>query len=160
MSPAIRRLTHILLLLPPIFGLWALLSHDRIAATTFLLLVGLYAATWLGLRPSHFVVSQHYLEIVFPIWRRRIPVRDIVCIRATDKEMFRREFGAAMRIGVGGLWGGFGWLWTSQRGLVEFYVSQLDNLVLIERSTGRSLLISPDQSHQFVEVIQTSSTSS
>jgi hypothetical protein len=30
-----------------------------------------------------------------------------------------------LRIGVGGLWGVFGWLWT-RRGLVEVYVSRTD----------------------------------
>jgi hypothetical protein len=60
----------------------------------------------------------------------------------TSRE-FRDEHGWAMRIGAGGLWGGFGWLWTSRRGLVEFYVSRLDGYVLLERRTGRPLLFTP-----------------
>jgi hypothetical protein len=31
------------------------------------------------------------------------------------------EVGWSMRVGAGGLWGGFGWLWTERRGIVQMY---------------------------------------
>jgi len=155
MSPTIRGITIVLLFLPPIFGIWAMLSHTQVAIIAFLLISVLYGATWFGCRPSYFVVSPSSLEIVFPLWRRRISLEGVSHSRLISQEAFRQEFGLAVRVGVGGLWGGFGWLWTSQRGFVEFYVSQLDNLVLIERLTGNSLLITPEQPQQFVDVIQT-----
>lgn len=160
MSPLIRGLTIVLWLLPLSFGSWALISPEPVAGITFLLLIALYGAIWYWCRPSRFIISHNALEIVFPGWRRSIPVSDITRVRITHNKTFRQEFGWAIRIGVGGLWGGFGWLWTSQRGLLEFYISQLDDLVLVERLTGKSLLITPEQPHQFVEVMQKIRTNS
>jgi hypothetical protein len=154
MSPLIRGLTIILLLLPIPFGIGALIWHNQVANLTFLLLIAVYGSVWLWCRPSHFVVFHDCLEIVFPGWRRRISLQDIRRIRMINKETFHQEFGWAMRIGVGGLWGGFGWLWTSKQGLLEFYISRTDDLVLIERSIGNSLLLTPEHPNQFVEVIQ------
>ncbi|MEY3299738.1 MAG: hypothetical protein RLZZ597_2998 [Cyanobacteriota bacterium] len=154
MSPLIRGLTLILWLLPLTFGTWALVSHERIAGIIFLLLIALYGATWVWYRPSRFVISPDSLKIIFPGWQRRIPMGDISHICITSKEDFRQQFGWAIRIGVGGLWGGFGWLWTAKQGLVEFYISQLDSFVLIKRTTGKSLLITPDNPNQLVEIIQ------
>lgn len=154
MSPVIRGLTIVLWLLPLIFGIWALVSRELVAGIVFLFLIVLYGATWVWCRPARFVVSRDSLKIVFPGWQRSIPIEDISYICITSQETFHQEFGWSIRIGVGGLWGGFGWLWTSKRGLVEFYISQLDNFVLIERLTGKSLLITPEYPHQFVESIQ------
>lgn len=119
-----------------------------------LALIALYGAIWLGCRPSHFVVSPGSLEIVFPCWRRSLPMADVSGIRLINPVALRQEFGWAARIGVGGLWGGFGWLWTSRQGLLEFYVSRLDGLVLIERRLGKDLLITPECPSRFVRRVQ------
>jgi hypothetical protein len=54
-----------------------------------------------------------------------------------------------MRIGAGGLWGGFGWLYT-RKGLLDLYVSRTDRFVLVRLRTGRPLLITPDADERFV----------
>ena len=154
MSPLIRGLTVALWLLPLIFGIIALFERSQFALIICLLLITLYGAVWLWCRPSRFVVARNYLEIVFPGWRRRIPLQDISRIRLTSKDALRQELGWAMRIGVGGLWGGFGWLWTSRRGLLEFYISQLDDFVLIDRLTGKSLLITPSNPDRLVDTVR------
>jgi hypothetical protein len=61
----------------------------------------------------------------------------------------RGELGFAARVGVGGLWGGFGWLWTSRRGLIDMYVSRGDGLLMVERLAGRPLLITPEHPDEF-----------
>lgn len=152
MSPTIKGITIVVLVLPLIFGVWALITREPVAGGVFLFLIALYGAVWVWCRPSHFVITRSCLEIVFPGWRRQIPVGDISGIRHINQATFDREFGWAMRIGAGGLWGGFGWLWTSKRGLVEFYISQLNEFVLVERSQGKSLLITPDNPDRLVEV--------
>ena len=154
MSPLIRGLTLALGSLPLILGLWALISRQPVDIFTCLLLIALYAAVWWGCRPSRFVLVSQHLAIVFPGWQRRIPRADIASVRIITAAAFRQEFGLALRICVGGLWGGFGWLWTSRRGLVEFYISQLDTFVLIERSQGRTLLLTPEHPQQFVAAMQ------
>ena len=154
MSPLIRGLTVALWLLPLIFAIIALFERSGIAFIIFLGLITLYGAVWLWCRPSHFVVARNYLEIVFPGWRRKIALQDISSIRRISKDAFQQEFGWAMRIGVGGLWGGFGWLWTSRRGFLEFYISQLDHFVLIERLTGNSLLITPLNPERLLDTVR------
>jgi hypothetical protein len=106
-------------------------------------MVALYAAIWIWWRPTGFEVSPEGLRIRFPGRSRLLPARDLAGARPLASGELRSEVGLALRIGVGGLWGGFGWLWTQHRGLVEFYVSRLDGLVWIERHGGRPLLVSP-----------------
>jgi len=57
-------------------------------------------------------------------------------VRILDKPDVKKELGSALRIGVGGLFGGFGLLWTSRRGLIRFYIARLDNFVMIDRPTA------------------------
>ena len=128
--------------------------NDWITGIVSLLLIGIYGSVWIWFRPNCFRISQDQFEIIFPGWSRRLPISDFSGIRIISQETFRREAGWAMRIGAGGLWGGFGWLWTSRRGLLEFYVSRFDGMVFIERRTGYSLLITPDNAEQMVESIR------
>jgi hypothetical protein len=154
MSPLIKGLTFVVWLIPLVFGILTLVLHEWLMGVVFLFLIALYGAVWLGCRPSHFVVSHNRLEIVFPVWQRKIPIQTINGIRILNPDGFRQEFGWAMRIGVGGLWGGFGWLWTSRQGMLEFYISRTDSFILIERSRGNSLLITPEQPTQFIETVR------
>lgn len=150
MSTSIRMLTMALLVLPCVFLFFAVVSGQSLAYAITLGLVALYAAVWLGARPSSFEVSGAGLTIIFPVWKRNVPFNDIAAATRVEPEGFRREFGFPLRIGVGGLWGGFGWLWTSGKGLVEMYVSRVDGLVLIERRLGRDILLTPENADDFV----------
>ncbi len=155
MSPFFRGVTIALWTLPFLAGISALVLRQPFAGIgiIFLLLI-IYAAVWLWCRPSWFVVCSNFVEIVFPVWRRRIPMQDVCAIRIINNDIFEQEFGWAIRIGVGGLWGGFGWLWTYRRGFLEFYISQLDNFVLIDRFTHKSVTITPENPEQFVEAVE------
>ncbi len=141
MSPLIRGLTAILLLLPAGLGAAAISSGRSVLLVPVALLVGLYLAVWMLARPRWFRVSPGRIDVGFPAWTRVVP--DVARARTLSTDDLRLRFGWAMRIGVGGLWGGFGWLWTSKEGMVEFYVSRTDGLALVERRDGRSLLITP-----------------
>jgi hypothetical protein len=152
MSPLIRTLTLGLLLLPLAFLASAAFGGSFLTIPG-LLLVALYAWVWLRFRPSRFVVSPDALEILWPLKRRRIPRQDIASVRLIDKEALRREIGWGARVGAGGLWGGFGWLWTKRRGIVQMYVSRTDRFVWIERASDRPWLITPDQPESFVRAL-------
>jgi hypothetical protein len=153
MSPVIRGITIGVLLLPLVFGLWAIFSQDLLPIILCLLIIAIYAVVWFWCRPSRFLLRPDSLEILFPLWRRKISLADISGVEAIDQQTFSDRFGTAIRIGVGGLWGGFGWLWTSKQGIIEFYISQLDHFVLIQRLTGKSLLITPENPAEFCEVV-------
>lgn len=155
MSPLIRGLTVLLWLLPAGFGGYAIAARSWAMGLVFLLLLSLYGAVWIGCRPSGFAVSSQDVAIVFPIWTRRIPLSDVASVRTISPTDIKRDLGWTVRIGVGGLWGGFGWLWTQRQGWVEFYISRLDGFIAIERHTGNTLLITPQRPRQMVATLQT-----
>ena len=74
-------------------------------------------------------------------------------MRHIDRQELRREAGWCMRVGARGLWGGFGWLWTQRRGIVQMYISRTDGLVWIERVSDRPWLITPERPEIFVRVL-------
>ncbi len=153
MSGAIRGLTVFLLLLPPVFvaiGLSVANPEGFVMWLTGLGIALLYLGVWLHYRPTRFEVTPVEIVIVWPIRRRRIPRRDVREVRILDRAALKQELGWAMRIGAGGLWGAFGWLWTSRRGMLDLYISRTDRWVLVERATGRPLLLSPERPEEFV----------
>jgi hypothetical protein len=155
MSGVIRWLTALLLAIPAGFVAAALVG----GAPALLLWVGLavaavYAVVWLWWRPSAFEVDPEGLRIRFPLRTRRVAARDLSRARLVTSREFLAEFGLALRIGAGGLWGGFGWLWTQRRGMVEFYVSRTDRYVLVERREGRALLVTPADADGLARAIE------
>jgi hypothetical protein len=48
------------------------------------------------------------------------------------------------------LWGGFGWLYTANRGLIRMYISRIDRVVWFETAQGMPWIITPDQPEEFV----------
>jgi hypothetical protein len=115
-----------------------------------MLVLLIYAWVWARFRPTAFVVHPDRLEVIWPLKRRRIPRGEISSVRVVDRRVLRQDVGWGMRVGAGGLWGGFGWLWTSRRGIVQMYVSRLDRFVWIERGRERPWLITPERPEEFV----------
>jgi hypothetical protein len=154
MSGLIRWLTLVLLAIP--IGFVAVGVSG--GAPRLLLWVGLavavvYAVVWLWWRPAFFEADHDGLRIRFPLRTRRVAAGDLAGARMVTSRELRAEFGLALRIGAGGLWGGFGWLWTQRRGRVEFYVSREDRYVLIERREGQPLLVTPGDAEGLVRAL-------
>ncbi|HUM14937.1 MAG TPA: PH domain-containing protein [Candidatus Nitrosotalea sp.] len=152
MSPPILALTLVLLALPVLFLAAAAVWTPLLALPALFMLV-IYLWIWLRYRPTAFVVRPRTLEVMWPLMRREIPRDDISAVRVIDRETLRREVGWGMRVGAGGLFGGFGYLWTTNRGLVRMYVSRTDHFVWIERKSDRPWLITPDQPEAFVRAL-------
>lgn len=152
MSPLILLLTLGLLALPVVFLSSAVLGK-WVFVTPVLLLVVIYSWVWLRFRPTLFVVHPDALEVVWPLKRRQIRRDQISDVRLIDKRELRRETGWCMRVGAGGLWGGFGWLWTRRRGIVQMYISRTDSFVWIECPGHRPWLITPDEPEAFVRAL-------
>ncbi|HET8579332.1 MAG TPA: hypothetical protein VFO18_19700 [Methylomirabilota bacterium] len=154
MSPLIVVLTGIVLIVPGILGLAAALSGQPVMLGLAGAVVGLYVAVWLWARPTRFEVSADGLTLVWPLHRRVIPGARIVAVRLVDRRDLRRELGWGARVGVGGLWGQFGWAWTTQRGWVDTYISRLDGFVWVEVRGGRPLLITPTNPEGVVHALR------
>jgi hypothetical protein len=148
----IRRLTLVMAALPAVFLVAGTVGSRPLFVPAMLVLL-IYGWVWARFRPTAFVVHPDSLEVIWPLKRRRIPRAEVSSVRVMDPQEFRREVGWGMRVGAGGLWGGFGWLWTSHRGIVQMYVSRLDRFVWIERGRERPWLITPDRPEEFVRAL-------
>jgi len=152
MSTPILVLTVALLALPLAFlGLAARWTPLALGPAAFILAI--YAWIWLRYRPTAFVVHPRSLEVTWPLKRREILREDIATVRAIDRQTLRRETGWGLRVGAGGLFGAFGYLWTTNRGLVRMYISRTDRFVWIECKRDRPWVITPDQPDAFVRAL-------
>jgi len=152
MCTLLRTLTLLLAALPLIFLVAGTMGSRALYLPALLLLLT-YAWVWARFRPTAFVVHPDSLEVIWPLKRRRIRRDGISSVRIIDRQRLRQEVGWGMRVGAGGLWGGFGWLWTSRRGIVQLYVSRLDRFVWIERGKERPWLITPERAEAFVAAL-------
>lgn len=151
MCPVILAMT-IGVLAVPVGFVVAAVYRQQLLIIPALLTSLLYAWVWLRFRPTRFVVHADRIEIVWPCKRREITWSERATAHVVSRAALKHEIGWAMRIGAGGLWGGFGWLWTSRRGIVQMYVSRLDRFVWIEIPGARPWLITPEDPERFVEV--------
>jgi len=155
MSGDLRASTAVLLVLPVALVGIAFLAGGAAHAgllTAAAILPATYLVTWLGLRPSRFELSTATLRIVWPVRATETLVIDIASVRLLARSEFCAEYGQGMRIGAGGLWGGFGLLLT-RKGLLSMYVTRTDRYVLVERSGTRPLLITPADPERFVAAV-------
>ena len=156
MSRSIRVLTLALLPLPLVLLVLGPLCAEGPAPTWAAVLVGLiWAGVWTWFRPTRFELGPASLRIVWPIRRRDIELSSVERVEIVSARDLRPEFGFLARVGAGGLWGGFGMLWSSKGRHIDFYVSRLAPLVLIRRRTGHPLLITPEQPERFVDALCT-----
>jgi Bacterial PH domain len=154
MSPLIVVLTGIVLAVPGVIALAAVWSGQPALLGVAGAIAGLCAAVWLWARPKRFEVSAGGLAVVWPLRRRFIPRGRIDAVRLVDRGDLRRELGWGARVGVGGLWGQFGWAWTTRRGWVDTYISRLDGFVWVDLREGRPLLITPMNPEGVVRALQ------
>lgn len=160
MNGLIRGLTGFLLLLPAAFVVLGALFGGPGAAVLFytgVAMAVLYVGVYLYSRPRCFEIDDQALTIVWPIRRRRIPRSSLRTVSTLSVDELKSRFGLALRVGVGGLWGMFGWLWTSKEGRLDVYVSRTDGWVIAEIEGHRPLLISPERPDEFVAVLRPAS---
>jgi hypothetical protein len=155
MSGLIRGMTCVLILVPISFLTAPFLDRRFFPLALLGAVIALsYAFIWLFMRPSAFVVTPDGLDIVWPLRRRRIPRANLAGANEVGREDLRREFGLLLRVGVGGLWGGFGLAWSSRGEHLGLYVSRhADGFVLVRARGPRSLLITPERPADFVAAL-------
>lgn len=111
--------------------------------------VGLvYLFVWFYMRPTAFDLTPTSLDIVWPVRRQTTPLNAITSAESMSGAEFRRRYGIGYRIGAGGLWGGFG-LYKTKTVMFQFYISRMDDYVVVERANDRPLLITPDNPDHF-----------
>lgn len=153
MCRMLRTITYVLFVIPALLLAAALFVNSAMLGPAFLVL-GIYAWVWLGFRPSSFIVTSTSLEVIWPMKRRTLDRASISDVTIINAAALKSMVGWGARVGAGGLWGGFGWLWTSRRGVVQMYISRVDQFVWIERNPERAWLITPETPEMFVQALK------
>ena len=153
MSMVIVVLTILVLAIPVTFTFIGFYRNEPIIlfVAAFIWLMVLWS--WFWMRPSHYIIDNRSLTVVWPLRKLYVPGNDISIVRVLDRKGIKKELGLAMRIGVGGLFGGFGLLWTRRRGMMRFYITRLDYFVLIERKNYKDLLLSVEHPERMKEML-------
>jgi hypothetical protein len=108
------------------------------------------ASVWLFWRPTRFVIDDTGLRIEWPLRTRRILRAALGAAQVVSTADFRRDHGRGMRVGAGGIWGGFGLLVTRDE-TYSMWISRTDRFVIVRLAGARPLLITPEAPEQFVE---------
>lgn len=147
MSKPIRILTGGLLLMPLVMLVFAF----KVPPLALIALgeAAIFAAVWFWFRPSRFEIGPDAITITWPLRHRRYPLAEMTTVRELPAGAFRREYGWGARVGSGGLWGAFGQLWTPKARL-HMYVSRTDRFVVVTRSGGLPLMLTPEDPARFV----------
>jgi hypothetical protein len=156
MSPTIALLTAFLFLLPVGFigmGLGVIGQAPGVLLVVGCVMIALWVGIGLWSRPTGFELEGDAFVIVWPVRRRRIALSEVRRVRVLDVRAFRKIYGWTPRIGVGGLWGIFGWLWSRDAGLIDIHASRLDGWVLIQRAAGHPIVVTPERPEAFAECI-------
>ena len=154
MDLLMRSMTAGLLLLPAFFAYASLTSPDPEGAALAgvgAFVVAIYGSVYFWWRPRGFAVEEGALTLVFPIRSKRI--EGVIKAERIDRDELKRRYGWQARVGAGGLWGGFGWLYSS-RGWMEFYISRMDGYVLLTRREGLPVLISPERPDALIAAVK------
>lgn len=118
-----------------------------------LLVLALAAAVSLLWRPTEFLVERGVLRTKYPLRQKSYSLADLVAVGPLDRAGFVARFRYGLRVGVGGLFGGFGWLWTA-RGWVEMDIARTTGMVLLEWRDRPPLLVTPARPDEFVEALK------
>ena len=141
-------ITVVVLPLPFLIGWAGSAAGTRLLWIPAAFTMGIYLYVWLYMRPTAFELSPTSVDIVWPLRRQSTPLNSIESIESLSGPEFRQRYGLGYRIGAGGLWGGFG-LFKTKTVTFQFYISHMDQYILIERSNNRPLLITPDNPDLF-----------
>jgi len=153
MSPMIFWMSAAVLVLPPVLFYAGSKVSGLLGVAPAVFVLAIYVFIWLYMRPSHFELSPTSLDVVWPIRRFSTALFDIQSIELLEGSEFRNRYGYGMRIGAGGLWGGFGLLKTRSE-TFRFYISRLDRYVLIRTASAPPLLITPTDPEDFVRTLE------
>jgi hypothetical protein len=143
--------TAVVMLVPVVVAAISLRAGSGIGLLVAGWIVALFVFTWLYWRPSTFTIGPEGLFVDWPMRSRHVPWSDIAGAEEVRPDGLRQEFGTLLRVGVGGLWGGFGLAWSSRGKHLGMYVSRhADGFVLVRCLRARSLLITPERPAAFV----------
>ena len=116
-------------------------------------LVSIVASVWLLFRPLWFDLSPRGLHIRWPLRWKLIPLARIKGAEIASAAEMTSRYGSGVRVGAGGLWGGFGYR-TSNQGLLHMYISRVDYVVLVHVRHDKPWILTPRDPERFVATLR------
>ena len=104
-----------------------------------------------GFSPKGYVMEEGEFTILRPFKAKNYPLSDIRSVTAVEKKNLK---GSIRTFGVGGLFGYFGLFRNNTYGNMVWYATRRDRFVVIERSNGKTIVITPDDPATFVTAYQ------
>lgn len=120
--------------------------NNSIRILTSAVLAAIYFGTY-ALAPLGYIVNFKELIIRRPLANIRIKKTNIQRVEIIDRELLKRSIRV---FGDGGLFGYYGKFSNSQMGLMTWYITRRDKLVLVLTADNRKIILSPDDPHRFV----------
>ena len=100
-----------------------------------------------GYSPKGYAFEDRQLVIYRPFQNKLYATEDMLTVSLVD----RTELKNSLRVfGVGGLFGYFGLFRNSRYGTMIWYATRRDQFVVIERSNGKTIVLTPDDPNSFV----------
>ena len=103
-----------------------------------------------GFSPKAYALEDRQLIIYRPFHRKFYSTTDMKTVSIVGKKDMPRSIRV---FGVGGLFGYFGLFRNSRYGTMIWYATRRDQFVVIERSNGRTIVLTPDDPNSFVQEI-------
>lgn len=100
-------------------------------------------------RPIGYEITDAGLLIRRPFDVVKVPKSRIVRVFPVEK---RRIRWAIRTFGVGGMFGYFGTFYTPSLGSMTWYLTRLDNAVMVETRSGK-IMVSPDERDRFISAL-------
>ena len=124
-----------------------LLTHGGILLLFLAILV--FSLLW---SPRGYSISKDRLLINRFIGPKSIELSSIGTVEPVDRSQLS---GTLRAFGVGGLFGYFGKFHSPNYGMMDYYVTQRKNFVLIRTNEGKKIILSPDDT-SFSEILRNS----
>lgn len=104
-----------------------------------------------GYSPKGYSIQDGQLVILRPFKAKNYSLEDIQSVTSVDRDNLK---GSLRIFGVGGLFGYYGLFRNSTYGNMIWYATRRDQFVVIERSNGKTIVITPDDPESFVSAYQ------
>ncbi|RZJ27812.1 MAG: hypothetical protein EOO48_11100 [Flavobacterium sp.] len=127
------------------------ISNNGIRSRVYIpvLLCAIYFGAF-AFSPRKYSIADGWLTIHRIIGKRKIPLSAIVSI-----EVLGGGLPISLRtFGVHGLFGYFGTFYNVSKGSMNWYITRCDHAILIRTSSGRKIVVSPDDKEAFLQALK------
>lgn len=119
------------------------------AIGAFVLLIVIFLNGY-SLKASNYKIHENNLIVQFPFSKKSIPLTAIESAERIEKDKIK---GSLRVFGNGGLFGYYGQFENKILGQMNWYITQKENLVLIQTTNGQKIVLSPNQPNAFVDAL-------